>query len=900
MKRRDMPPPTKLFIRLTRGTLRPQWGHDYDNEFHGGPETLLAWLETQLGLPPTACHHADRITEYANVLDSLGPSSISASMETDRWATASELLSRRDELLLAGWDEREASGLPKIARDLAQATDGKKLVFPSEAERLQKILGAFDAGQTLPAHDCCLTDLPEAWPTVWRDLFQYLDLSIFAEFEPAAPNGSALLTAQTSLGGGDSKPITPDESFRYAHTRSQSPAVEFVVGILASSTDLMADTVICCEDDDLAIRLDACLHRIGLPTTGASISTRAHPVLQVLPLAMALCWEPVDPQALLDFLTLPLIPLPRKAAARLAAALIKEPGLGSRSWEAAVIELCSIENDPERKLRDRLDAWLLCERTPLGTDIPTRILRSRCGLVSQWAAGRAIAMAKDENPNPKLINALQTAARQASLLGELAESQGTQLSEPQLARLLEEALASGVTTTACLEADGGPIRVQSLAEIAGPCKRLVWLGVGTGDARGCRWSTHQLRELADAGIEIDDGSKALASLRSAEIRGFQFVSQAFLAVLLPQDLEKRWHPIWLTIREQLSERGSHHPPVFEDLVAANSTDELAPFTFESCETTIEPPQPQRLAWDIPYELLKDRDSVSASELQTRLGCPLKWTFNYQARLRPSSIAELPSDFLLKGSFCHSLLEQVFGDGKPTPSVDEAVAQITFAFDERLPLDAAPLAQPNKYFERQQLRSQMENATRVLIETLTAGGYRIVGIEVELDSQAFDKSLVGWVDCVVAKEDGSEAIIDFKYGGRSKYHSLIEKGEAVQLATYAYGRRNKDGAFPAVAYLILSDGLLYTPSASPLEGGNHRSMIDAPAIQSVWQHFFDAVNNADDWRTTNDLVPARPLQNSTAWPPGATIVLDEKIKESDFQAVCQYCNFKRLCGVQETN
>ena len=115
----------KLFIRLTPGTLRPQWGRQYANEFDGGPATLLRWLETQLGLPVAGFHQADRITEYAAAIDALGESVIADSLAADRWATASELLTRRDELMLGGWDESDSESLPHIVRELARAASGK-------------------------------------------------------------------------------------------------------------------------------------------------------------------------------------------------------------------------------------------------------------------------------------------------------------------------------------------------------------------------------------------------------------------------------------------------------------------------------------------------------------------------------------------------------------------------------------------------------------------------------------------------------------------------------------------------------------------------------------------------------------------------------------------------------
>ena len=891
---------TNLVIRLTPGALKPRVGEATINELRGGPETLLRWLETQLGLSVPTMRNASRITEYASALDTVADSVISASMNTDRWATASELLSRRDELLLAGWDEADSDALPEVVRDLARAAVGRTFAFPGEAARLQLVLDALNAGQVLPAHRCALHDSTGAWPAVWRNVFAKLNVVEAPEVEPHGPHGSALHTAQSVVRGGDTTKIEQDSTFRYVHTRSQSAAVEFVTAALAEASGTLSTTVVCCEDDDLALRLDACLGRIGLPTTGASASSRAHPVLQVLPLSLALCWEPVDPQALLDFLTLPILPLPRRAASRLANALATEPGLGSSEWDAAIQKLCAPESDPDGKLRVRLDAWLLCDRVLRGSQIPSRLIRSRCGLVAQWASARASLLAEDEYANPDLIEAFQTAAGQASLLGELAESQGAALSDPQLARLLEEAIANGAETTSFIEAEGGPICVRSLAEIDSPCDRLIWLGLGTADVAGCRWSTNQLRELRSAGIDVDDGSKALSSLRFAEARGYCYVKEAFLAVLVPQDIEKRWHPIWLAIRGLLPEQDVEHPAVVEDLVAAGDLTSLSPFEFQCHDAEIEPSQKPRPVWRIPTDLLSDRESVSATELQDRLGCPLKWTLNYQAKLRSNPIAKLPGDYQLKGTFCHSILQRVFGGGGDLPSIDDAVASVVVAFDERLPLDAAPLAQPDKYLERQRLRSQLENATRVLVGTLASGGYRIVGIEMELSGEAFGKPLTGWIDCVALRENGDEAIIDFKYGGRSKYHSLIEDGKAVQLATYAYGRSSASGTFPAVAYLVLSDGLLYTPSRGPIDGEGGRSVINAPAIQSVWQQFADAIEKADDWLTSDDPVPARPLQQPSQWPTGTTIVLETNLKADQMQEVCKYCDYKRICGIQETS
>lgn len=889
--------PTRLLIRLTPGPLRPKLGVSTLNEIRGGPETLLRWLETQLGLPTVENHRASCVTEYASALDSITDSVISKSMANDRWATASELLSRRDELQLSGWDQAELDGLPDVVREMARAVNGRRFVFPSVSERISRVADALEDGQQLPDHVCILADGADRWPKRWQAVLSRLNLETFADVPPAAADGTALRYAQSVVRGGKESKVEPDPSLRYIQTLSQTAAVEFVAATLAHKRDQVERTVILCEDDQLAMQLDACLQRYGLPTMGASACSPAHPVLQVLPLSLALCWQPVDPQCLLDFLTLPVGPIPRRAATALANALTVEPGLGSSEWQASLEELCSTENDPEGKLRQRLEEWLFCHRVNQNSTISTKLVRDRCASVSQWATGLAIVMEGEDEPQVLLIHALRVAAGQATLLGELAQSQGSELSEPQLSRLVEEALSTGVEAVGAIEAAGGPIRVRSLSEIVDPCYRVIWLGLGTGDASACRWSTDQLAALRTRGIEVDDGTNSLTSLRTAEARGLCLVENSLLAILLPQDMEKRWHPVWLAVRTVLVTEALEQTPVLENLIEHSLVSSLDPFTFATESIEVEPPQSVRQVWSVDPALLSDRDTVSATELEDRLACPLKWVLRHRANLRPSSIAQLPNDYRLKGSFCHKILEYAFNDGGELPPVEEAVARVERLFDERLELDAAPLAQSDKYRERQSLRRELAHATRVLISTLASGGYRVKGIEVDVQGEAFGKPLAGSIDCLIEHVDGNEGIIDFKYGGK-KYERMIADGKAVQLATYAYSRSIATGRFPAVAYLVLANGLLFTPSGGPINGDGSRTVVDGPGIRAVWEQFQAAITDAEAWLTTNGQIPARPLQGSDEWPAGATIVLETNLKANDVQSVCKYCDYQHLCGLRQ--
>jgi len=895
---------TVLRIQLAGGTAMPVAGKWTCNEHSGNSEVLLKWLETQLGLLSESVPLSSRITEYASALDKVKNAVFAASLATDRWGTATELLSRRDQLRLGGWEETDLPHLPPLVRDLGNAAKCTRFIWPDESERLNRILAALNAGQVLGPHRCILYDPMPRWPARWQRILARLTIEYAEPPTPQADHNSALQVAQKCLVTGETRPMATDDSLQWIRSRSVIAACEAVAAALAHKRQCLGDITICCEDCTAALLLDGSLARRGLPTMGAYDISLAHPVLQILPLALNLFWEPVDPGLVLDFLSLPIGPIPKKAARRLAAALATQPGLGSAEWEKTVNELCSPANDPENHLRDRLKLWLGGRRFARGTSLPAEAISECAKRVAQWAAGYAAALEKERNEQEVLIAVLKMAAGHASTLAELAHTQGGAISEPQLIRLRDAAVTKGGATMPHLEAMGGPRLVSSLAEITTPCSLLVWLGLGTKDRSVPGWTALERAAIKEAGIDVDDGRRGTAALRDAERRGFCHVTKSILAVALPADEETRPHPVWLQIRGGLSQGGQANPLPLEDILTRGDADAIGTWRFPTATTSIQPPQPRRPLWRIDPQLLKAHRTSSATELQDRLACPLKWVFQHQAELYPSPIARLPDSFRLKGDFCHSVLERVLGGGGSLPSVEECARQVVRIFDERLPLDAAPLAQPHQLADKQRLRQELLRATEILVRTLHAGAYSVCSIEVEVSGKLHDRDLSGWIDCVGVRTGGEELVIDFKYGGYDKYREFLKNGRAVQLATYAYSRsisQGRRGTFPAVGYLILSSGVLYTPSGSRIQGDGGATIVDAPSISQVWDSFVSALVNAEAWLIGKEPVPARPLQTADQWPQGIELVLtgpDKKGQLPAQQDVCTYCNYQAICGLKE--
>ena len=131
---------TQLHIRLTSERVVAQAGIASLGRVTGGPESLLNWLETQLGLPHPDVTRAARVMQYADALAKVTDACFERSFSADRWETASALLHRRDELMLCGWDGISSDGCPSITRDLAEAEKGYTNSFPGVAERLAAVL----------------------------------------------------------------------------------------------------------------------------------------------------------------------------------------------------------------------------------------------------------------------------------------------------------------------------------------------------------------------------------------------------------------------------------------------------------------------------------------------------------------------------------------------------------------------------------------------------------------------------------------------------------------------------------------------------------------------------------------------------------------------------------------
>ena len=209
---------------------------------------------------------------------------------------------------------------------------------------------------------------------------------------------------------------------------------------------------------------------------GAGIPVFDNALLQILPLTLAMAWNPPDPQRALELLILPTSPVPRGIARRLSRALQEYPAVGSDEWNSALKKgLDAIENERDRKrLKKRISTIFASVFT--GNRYPVTEIKARIDLLRSWTRGR---MPKDEPGHQwqALTSQLENCRRIVEISGL------THFTAPQIRRMLHD-ITEGSGTVPLYEAQAGPATVGAPECITGEAEKVIWWSFSRATAPG--------------------------------------------------------------------------------------------------------------------------------------------------------------------------------------------------------------------------------------------------------------------------------------------------------------------------------------------------------------------------------------------------------------------------------
>jgi ATP-dependent helicase/nuclease subunit B len=868
---------------------------------HLGPAGLLSRLEQTLGIAPSSAQEPVRVAEYGKriALHDNGSRFYSASRQADPWRVERKLLSLRDELILSGWRGQAPAGKSRLSvfRELeAMARDYP--LSPGIPDRLQKVLSRLER---LPAgiDRIDLVDLPDPLPKLWREVFRVIECSgtnIALRPQVYAHARGDLGQAQKALQGDSASEVKADGSLLRLECTGLFEAAEATGAYLgALLKDTPPESIVLVRDGNpqSALILEAAMRAYDIPSAGLSLESSHRPATQILPLFLGLAWEPVDPELLVEFLTLPSSPVPPEARARLREALNSAPGYQSTAWKHArqrCIEEIHVKYGDRRAAEADLElkAWLDdVRRTPLRTEMPLADAISLTSQVEAWANRRAHATAPAE---PFFLQAKQQAALMLRLL---ALHSRASIGRSEIDRLLFDVLQTGIRHELCSKEVGSIHVVSNPASIFGAVPNVVWWHCSASSAEVPAppfWNKDEVAFLESSGCVLMSPATILLDHARAWRRPVLYAQERLLLVQPRQAFAEpeESHPIWNEITAAIAgnEASESKISIRAPQLLDGSIGKLAKPP-ETITVKNQGLPPAKQFWTLPARHLAPLATASPTSLETLLGCPLRWVLRYKAGIREPLIQVLLERQLLYGNFAHRLVGDYLSEsiGRALPEPELAAAEIGRCFDELIGSEAATLARPGMDREKTHVRETLVRATRSLVRLLRRGDYRVVSVEQPHEGDFLLGKLAGRTDLIVQRvQDGRMAVIDMKWSSEGSKIDSLKNGTALQLAAYSYLTREKN-EWPPTAYFLFPTAQLYSTKENDFPGAIH---IDGPSEQAIWDAAMKATSETQEALNLGRVRAACVVGEENF--PGA----EEDTGKLEIEPPCRYCEFQLFC------
>jgi hypothetical protein len=216
-------------------------------------------------------------------------------------------------------------------------------------------------------------------------------------------------------------------------------------------------------------------------------------------------------------------------------------------------------------------------------------------------------------------------------------------------------------------------------------------------------------------------------------------------------------------------------------------------------------------------------------MELLLGCPLAWTLEHAAALRPARLLTIPDDPVMLGNLAHRIVADLL-DAPSFGDPDELQDRAARLWDAYLPEMAAPLLEPQRRLLRDRSREALVRAVVRLAEVLRQHGLTPVGTEVEKTRPLHaEAQMRGRLDLLLADGAGRPAILDLKWSAhRNRYQEPLQEGRSVQLAAYQW-LLAEPGPVPAGYYLLSIRTLVTVPDPVFPESAH----VPGPSLEDTW-------------------------------------------------------------------
>lgn len=716
-----------------------------------GPLGLLKLLETRLGFPAPSVSPAERINEYRKKIEAANDNWCRASFEKAPWQTASYLLSLRDTLIEAGWSGDSGNASERL-NFFEKVEEIKLPLSPGFGDRMRRLIPEIEQ-ERFEDWTISTEESPDLFPQILRTVFSALKKSgaylEFSRCEETSFPKSVIRVIE-----GDNENVLALQLCRYLKSENNG------------------NVALICEGDSTA--LDAVLPRYGFGRLGKRTPSRRVSD-QVFPAFLKLLWSPFDPYTLCEFLMLPLGPVPRRLREKLLTAIAKEGGKGDK-WDA----VWALPENVGSEWR----AFFENKAFSKGTEIFKSELNELCD--SFIKACRAYAA-----ENSSVGDALDSGIAQAKTLKKIIQeqapiSQGETISRELLMHILSSVVGKGSKDPqAGIEVN--PFKVFSCpGAVSENFETVIWWNFAdSGASSQTYWTAEELEKVPGLNPSTMRKRESAAwenAKKRAEKRLILFYPKTIAGTQVFE------HPFLHTLGKfRREEQGEG------DLTDSNCR--LTPATPET--------QPAaEISWSSGPIVPSKSRPFSFTQIDTLIKCPFKWVLEYMFNLTKNPILRIPTGSPMIGTLAHKVIEILFKE-KKIRDAESAVKLAGKLFDDLLPRMAPEFLQAKSKLQCERTKDVFTESVRCLIKELQKRNLTGPKTECKVFGKFNEYEFTGFIDMVLQDKNGRDFVIDLKWPKASYYEEPLNKGKALQLASYASMLRPDDFKVDC-AYFLFQD------------------------------------------------------------------------------------------------
>lgn len=798
------------------------------------------------------------------------------SFEADQFATAAELLVRRDELRLAGWNFEANDATPtrlatladievifnkeKKAEESQVEDDPQPLILsPGYADRFAAVLKTLDAREH-PFTEILLNEPLELLPFHFQRLFKKMGetatrpvirQSAGAEHGPEHV-GSDLqkfqqrlvrqgLESQTVQGrqspASEKINLTNDGSLLLIRAKRASEAAAWLAQLIRlnrlagdagkEKSDSSGISLLIPEKNRM---LEMALIGEGLPSLGIQSASLARPTLQILKLVPAFLWEPVDPFKILEFVSLSVKPLPDELATLIANQVAIKPGLQGEGWNTMITRYFEelAENQPDAEVKEQrrqYNIWFDRPRYDMNRTAPKNDVIRMFDYLREWAYD---TFEDGNGKNHSLLVLSSQSRRIVELLQALPETELTHLELERIVRTIYEP-----SPIVFREREAGHIPyVMHPGAFTGAVDEIWWWNFIQNEPPHffSRWYQNERDYLLKQSIRLGTPEQENTRQCWQQTRPV-LMAQKRLVLVLPETVdgtEALPHPLFGDLQAAFSNLET----ITHDLERTPAKTDESPLAKHFILPKYEKMPVKLLGKPKPFLHVRNleklqREKETLTSLEALFYYPYQWFFRHKIRLSKSSILSVVKDETLMGNLAHRVFEKILQQDiyhLEKSALERLVEQETRPLLIR---EGAVLLMYGREPERVHFVNKLKYAVWSLVCHIRDNGWRVKDTEMSLEGsfpvssdsrkQVPRVPVKGIADLVLERGD-EIAIVDLKWRGSSRREQMLRNEEDLQLVLYAR-LLSPENQWAHTSYFIIENGRMLARNNQAFSGIN---------------------------------------------------------------------------------